>query len=183
MSMKGCDFCDFEQSLRLYLHQANYVRMNPDRCHVWSRKCPLFPEHLISLPLGSSWLHPSIIYIVSIWKISQKQNTCTPLERSYSDLSMHMILDLFDVMRGDAVMHVDFTLHWLLPFEHAWKHFFNYCSVKQWFITYDTPWIVWGTGMFLTVNNTHKVPYASNSYVCFNHGTFSMHCRTTLCYG
>ena len=54
-------------------------------------------------------------------------------------------------------MYVDFTLHWLLPFEH--------------------------------VNTTHKVPYvsfsvmrASNSYVCFNHGTFSMHCRTTLCY-
>ena len=30
---------------------------------MWGRKCSLFPEHLISLPLGSSWFHPFVIYI------------------------------------------------------------------------------------------------------------------------
>ena len=37
--------------------------VNRDGCHMWSRKCSLFPEHLISLPLGSSWFHPFINYI------------------------------------------------------------------------------------------------------------------------
>ena len=34
---------------------------NRDGCHMWGRKCSLFPEHLILLPLGSSWFHPFII--------------------------------------------------------------------------------------------------------------------------
>ena len=29
---------------------------------LWGRKCSLFLEHLISLPFGSSWFHPFIIY-------------------------------------------------------------------------------------------------------------------------
>ena len=38
------------------------LSVNHDRCHMWGRKCSLFPVHLISLPLGSSWFHPFIIY-------------------------------------------------------------------------------------------------------------------------
>ena len=26
--------------------------VNRDGCHMWGRKCSLFPEHMISLPLG-----------------------------------------------------------------------------------------------------------------------------------
>ena len=37
------------------------VYVNRDGCHMWGRKCSLFPEHLISLPLGSSWFHPFVI--------------------------------------------------------------------------------------------------------------------------
>ena len=33
---------------------------------VWGRKCLLFPEHLISLPFGSSWFRPFIIYTLYI---------------------------------------------------------------------------------------------------------------------
>ena len=42
--------------------------VNRDGCYMWGRKCSLFPEHLISLPLGSSWLHPFIIYT---WYITE----------------------------------------------------------------------------------------------------------------
>ena len=28
------------------------ICVNRDGCHMWGRKCSLFPEHLISLPLG-----------------------------------------------------------------------------------------------------------------------------------
>ena len=34
-----------------------------DGCHTWGRKCSIFPEYLISHPLGSSWYPPFIIYI------------------------------------------------------------------------------------------------------------------------
>ena len=34
-------------------------------CHIWVRKCSLFPEHMISLPLSSSWYNPFIIYTCS----------------------------------------------------------------------------------------------------------------------
>ena len=37
------------------------IASNRDGCHMWGRKCSLFPEHLILLPLGSSWFHPFII--------------------------------------------------------------------------------------------------------------------------
>ena len=36
--------------------------VNRDGCHMWGRKCSLFPEHLVSLPLGRSWSHPFITY-------------------------------------------------------------------------------------------------------------------------
>ena len=36
--------------------------VNREGCHMWGRKFSLFPEHLISLPLGSSWFYPFIIY-------------------------------------------------------------------------------------------------------------------------
>ena len=39
-----------------------YFCMNRDGCHICGRKCSLFPEHLISLPLGSSRFHPFMIY-------------------------------------------------------------------------------------------------------------------------
>ena len=35
--------------------------VNRDGCHMWGRKCSLFPEHLISLPVGNSWFHSFII--------------------------------------------------------------------------------------------------------------------------
>ena len=34
-----------------------------DGCHMCGSKCSFFPEHLISLPLGSSRFHPFMIYI------------------------------------------------------------------------------------------------------------------------
>ena len=37
-----------------------------DGCHMWGRKCSLFPEHLVALPLGSSWFHTFIIYTLQI---------------------------------------------------------------------------------------------------------------------
>ena len=40
-----------------------------DGCHMWSMKCSLFPEHLISLPLGSSWFHPFIIYTLQNFSV------------------------------------------------------------------------------------------------------------------
>ena len=33
-------------------------------------KCSLFPEHIISLPLGSSWFHPFIMYTLCIVNLS-----------------------------------------------------------------------------------------------------------------
>ena len=33
---------------------SSYVGVNRDGCLMWGRKCSHFPEHLISLPLGSS---------------------------------------------------------------------------------------------------------------------------------
>ena len=45
-----------------YVEGFQLFCVNPDGCHVWGRKFSLFPEHLISLPLGSSWFHPFIIY-------------------------------------------------------------------------------------------------------------------------
>ena len=36
--------------------------VNRDGCHMWSRICSLFTEHLIFPNLGSSWFHPFIIY-------------------------------------------------------------------------------------------------------------------------
>ena len=38
--------------------------VNRHGCQMWDRKCSLFPEHLISLPLGSSWFNPFIIYVI-----------------------------------------------------------------------------------------------------------------------
>ena len=37
--------------------------VNRDGCHMWGRKCSLFSEHLISLPLGSSWFYSFAIYM------------------------------------------------------------------------------------------------------------------------
>ena len=47
--------------------------VNRDGCHMWGRKCSLFPEHLISLPLGvhdftpfgSSWFHSLWEFMIS----------------------------------------------------------------------------------------------------------------------
>ena len=36
--------------------------VNRDGCHMWEKKCAIFPEHLISLPLESSWFHQFVIY-------------------------------------------------------------------------------------------------------------------------
>ena len=41
---------------------SSYLGVNRDWWHMWGRKCSLFPEHLISLPLGNSWFHRFIIY-------------------------------------------------------------------------------------------------------------------------
>ena len=38
------------------------LKVNRDGYRMWGRKRSLFPEHLISLPLGCSWFHPFIIY-------------------------------------------------------------------------------------------------------------------------
>ena len=38
------------------------VIVNCDGCHMRDRICSLFPEHLIWLPLGSSWFHSFVIY-------------------------------------------------------------------------------------------------------------------------
>ena len=43
--------------------------VNRDGCHMWGSKCSLFPEQLISLPLGSSWFHPFIIYTLYITEL------------------------------------------------------------------------------------------------------------------
>ena len=40
--------------------------VNRDGCHMCGRKCSLFPEHMISLPLGSSCFHPFLIYALYI---------------------------------------------------------------------------------------------------------------------
>ena len=51
-----------------FVHQLWYMTgfqlfwVNRDGCHMWGRKCSLFSEYLISLPLGTSWFHPFIIY-------------------------------------------------------------------------------------------------------------------------
>ena len=53
-----------------FVHQLCHITgfqlicLNHDECHMWGRKCPLFLEHLISLPMRSSWFHPFIIYTV-----------------------------------------------------------------------------------------------------------------------
>ena len=39
------------------------IWVNRDGCYMWGRKCSLFQEHQISLPLGSSWFYPFIVYI------------------------------------------------------------------------------------------------------------------------
>ena len=41
-----------------------YWTLNRDGCHMWGMKCSLFPEHLISLPLRSSWFHSFIINFI-----------------------------------------------------------------------------------------------------------------------
>ena len=45
-------------------HMTGFQLFSVNRygCHMWDRKCSLFLEHIISLPLGSSWFHPFIIY-------------------------------------------------------------------------------------------------------------------------
>ena len=51
-----------------FVHQLWHVTgfqllgVNRDGCHIWGKKCSLFPEHLISLPLGGSWFYLFIIY-------------------------------------------------------------------------------------------------------------------------
>ena len=41
---------------------------NRDGCHMWGRKCSLFPEHMILFHLGSSWLtHSLYIHYLSVW--------------------------------------------------------------------------------------------------------------------
>ena len=44
------------------------IDVNRDGCQMWGRKCSLFPEHLTSLPLGSSWFTHSLYmhYIIVI---------------------------------------------------------------------------------------------------------------------
>ena len=44
----------------VYLFQVFCV--NRDGCHKWARKCSLFPENQISLPLMGSRVHTFIIY-------------------------------------------------------------------------------------------------------------------------
>ena len=45
--------------------------INRDVCHMWVRKFALFPEHLISLPLGRSRGYPFIIklYTLQNWSV------------------------------------------------------------------------------------------------------------------
>ena len=39
----------------MHSYKPMYIaRLQYAMCHVWGRKCSLFPEHLISLPFGSS---------------------------------------------------------------------------------------------------------------------------------
>ena len=45
---------------------SSYLGVNRDGYHMWGRTCSLFPEHMISLPLGSSWFHPFIVYALYI---------------------------------------------------------------------------------------------------------------------
>ena len=40
------------------------VKANSDGYHMWGRKCSLFPEHLISLYLGSSPIHYIYMYYI-----------------------------------------------------------------------------------------------------------------------
>ena len=43
--------------------------VNRDGCHMWGRKCSLFPEHLISLPLGRFMISPNH-YIYTLHNLS-----------------------------------------------------------------------------------------------------------------
>ena len=45
---------------------SNFHENRQPILYMWGRKCALFPEHLISLPLGSSGFHPFITEFVSI---------------------------------------------------------------------------------------------------------------------
>ena len=42
-----------------HMNGFHSFQVNCDGCHMWDRKCSLFPEHLISHPLGSSWYRQS----------------------------------------------------------------------------------------------------------------------------
>ena len=46
---------------------VTYDWVNRDGCHMWGRKCSLFPEHLISLHFGSSWFQPFIIHTCTLY--------------------------------------------------------------------------------------------------------------------
>ena len=57
------------------------IWVNRDVCHMWGRQCSLFPEHLISLPLGSSWFTHSI-YIPYILLNLSVLGLCLRINRS-----------------------------------------------------------------------------------------------------
>ena len=48
----------------LHLTGLQLFVVNRDGCHIWGNKCSLYVEHLISLPLVSSWFHPIIIIYI-----------------------------------------------------------------------------------------------------------------------
>ena len=54
-------------SLTVTYDWSTVIFVNHDGCHMWDRKCPLFLEHMISLPLGSLWFYSFVIYIISHW--------------------------------------------------------------------------------------------------------------------
>ena len=40
---------------------------NRDGCHMWGRKCSLFPEHIISLPFGEFMISP--IHYINLYTL------------------------------------------------------------------------------------------------------------------
>ena len=89
-----CHICCSQQLWHMTGFQLFCV--NRDGCHMWGRKCSLFPENLIPLPLGSSWCHPCIIYTsqnlsvlgiclwISDWVVCLHWSGCFVLDIFYS---------------------------------------------------------------------------------------------------
>ena len=96
-----CHICWMVCSLTVTYDWFPVICVNRDGCHMWGRKCSLFPEHLISLRLGRSWFHPFIIYTLYITEFVSLR-LCLRINDWFVclDLSDCFVSDLFDIYEG-----------------------------------------------------------------------------------